>query len=435
MEIFKAAIDAVDPVAAVKRCVRRTESGLLIGEKELAFDDHERILVVGGGKAAAPMARALEELLGDRIAGGVIVVKEGHGLPLQHLRVHEAGHPVPDERGVEGTAEMLELLRQASRRDLVLCVISGGGSALLVSPVEGITLEDKQVVTRLLLGCGADIHEMNAVRKHLSRIKGGGLARVAYPATVFSLILSDVIGDDLNVIASGPAVADPSTFSDAYEVLKKYGVWEQVPASVQERISLGLAGKIPETPKAGEEIFQRCRSALVGTNFTALEAAGAKARQLGYNALVLSSSVEGEAREVAKFYAAIAREMRQSQNPLAPPACILAGGETTVTLRGEGKGGRNQEFALAAALAIDGLEDILILSGGTDGTDGPTDAAGALADGGTIARARSKGIDPWKHLENNDSYHFFQALGDLVMTGPTRTNVMDVYMVLVGGKG
>jgi len=431
LEIFQAALKAVDPIEAVLRYVKRVDDGLQIGEHRFAFKDYDRILVVGAGKAGAPMARALEDLLGDRITDGVIVVKEGHGMQLGHVRIHEASHPVPDERGIKGAEEILSLVKDAGERDLVLCLISGGGSALLVAPAEGVTLEDKQEVTRLLLACGADIHEINTIRKHLSRAKGGGLARFAYPAAVVSLILSDVIGDDLNVIASGPAVPDTSTFADTRQVLEKYDIWDRVPAAVQSRIDQGLKGDIEDTPKAGDAVFKRCFSKLVGTNIQALKAAGLRSEELGYRTLILSSTVEGEAREVAKVLTAIAREVRDSGNPLSAPACILCGGETTVTIRGDGKGGRNQEFVLASALVIDGGANVVVLAGGTDGNDGPTDAAGAIADGSTLVRARAKGLDPLDFLRRNDSYHFFQPLEDLVITGPTRTNVMDVYMLLV----
>jgi hydroxypyruvate reductase len=282
------------------------------------------------------------------------------------------------------------------------------------------------------LACGADIHEINTVRKHLSRAKGGGLARLAYPATVVSLILSDVIGDDLNVIASGPAVPDTSTFADTRQVFDRYDIWHDLPKSVRIRIEQGLAGDIRDTPKAGDDVFQRCYSELVGTNIQALIAAAQAAEQKGYQALILSSVVEGEAREVVKMFTALAKEVRHSAHPIPAPACILCGGETTVTIQGEGKGGRNQEFALAAAVIIEGLDNIVVLSGGTDGTDGPTDAAGAIADGRTLSRAREMQLDPLDFLRRSDSYHFFQPLDDLIITGPTRTNVSDVYMVLVG---
>ena len=430
-EIFQAALKAVDPVEAVFRYVKAADDTLQIGEQRFELKTYDRILVVGAGKAGAPMAKALEELLGDRISDGVIVVKEGHSLPLQNIRIHEAGHPVPDERGVRGAEDILSLAGDAGERDLVLCVISGGGSALLVAPAEGVSLADKQKVTQLLLACGADIHEINTVRKHLSRAKGGWLARFAHPATVVTLILSDVIGDDLNVIGSGPTVPDSGTFADAQAVFKKYDIWERVPSSVKDRIQKGLKGELADTPKSGDNAFQRCYAELVGTNIQALIAASKEAERQGYQPLILSSTVEGEAREVAKVLTAIAKEIRSSGNPLPPPACILCGGETTVTLQGDGKGGRNQELAMAAALAIDGMKNVVVLSGGTDGTDGPTDAAGAIADGTTVLRAGGKGLDPLDYLQRNDSYNFLKALSDLVITGPTRTNVMDVYMVLV----
>ena len=431
LDIFGAALKAVDPVEAILKYVKVVGDELQVGQQRFVFNDYDRILVVGAGKAGAPMARALEDLLGDRIADGVIVVKEGHALPLEYVRIHEASHPVPDERGIKGAEEILSIADKAGKRDLVLCLISGGGSALLVAPAEGVSLEDKQEVTRLLLACGADIHEINTIRKHLSRAKGGGLARFAYPATVVSLILSDVIGDDLNVIASGPAVPDTSTFEEASQILDKYDIRDQVPESVRSRIDRGLKGEVADTPKAGDAVFRQCYFQLVGTNLQALKAAGLKAEGLGYRNLIISSTIEGEAREVSKVLTAIAKEIRNSGNPISAPACILCGGETTVTIRGDGKGGRNQEYALACALSIDGMENVLILAGGTDGNDGPTDAAGAIADGSTLARALAKGLDPLAYLRSNDAYHFFQALEDLVLTGPTRTNVMDVYMLLV----
>jgi hydroxypyruvate reductase len=432
MQIFQAGLQAVDPVEAIVKHVALTGHLLQIGNNRFDLRDYDRILVVGAGKAVAPMAKAVEDLLGDRITDGVIVVKDAHGLPLEKIKVREASHPVPDQRCVKGTEQILSLVEKAGERDLVVCLISGGGSALLIAPVKEVTLEDKQNATRLLLACGATIHEFNTVRKHLSRAKGGRLAQIAHPAAVTSLILSDVVGDDLDVIASGPTVPDSSTFDDAQKILSGYGIWDQLAPSVRNHIEKGMAGKIADTPKAGDAVFQRCSQVLVGTNLQALKAAGKKAEHLGYHALILSSKVEGEAREVAKFYTAIAREILASGHPLNPPACVLAGGETTVTLEGNGRGGRNQEFALASAIAVEGLDGVVVLSGGTDGTDGPTDAAGAIADGTTVARARKKHLDPRDFLQRNDSYAFFQQLQDLVITGPTRTNVMDLYMFLVG---
>ena len=431
-QIFEAGLQAVDPAEAIKRHTRKDKNIFFIGDQQFNLNNFDRILVVGAGKAVAPMAKAMEDLLGDRISGGVIVVKDEHGLPLNKITVREARHPVPDERGVTGTEEILSLVEKAGERDLIICLISGGGSALLIAPVSEISLEDKQKATKLLLASGATIHEFNTVRKHLSRAKGGRLAQMAYPATVASLILSDVVGDDLDVIASGPTVPDSSTFQDADRILHDYDIWDQLASSVRHHIEKGTSSQIEDTPKSDNPAFQKCSQALVGTNLQALEAAAKAAESLGYRSFILSSKVEGEAREVAKFFTAIAKEVPDSENPVKSPVCVLCGGETTVTLQGDGLGGRNQEFALAAALAIEGLDNTVVLSGGTDGTDGPTDAAGAIADGTTVTRARENGLDPKAFLQRNDSYHLFQKLDDLVMTGPTRTNVMDIYLLLIG---
>jgi hydroxypyruvate reductase len=430
--IFQAALAAVDPEEAVRRHLRIENGDLLAQGRRYAMGSCEHIWVVGAGKAVAPMAKALEDLLAERISGGILVVKDGHGLPLKKIRIVEASHPVPDARGVAGTLEILRLLESAGERDLVICLISGGGSALLIAPSEGLRLEDKQAATRSLLACGATIHEINTIRKHLSRAKGGQLARAAHPAAVLSLILSDVVGDDLDVIASGPTVPDRSTFGDTREILERYGIWDRLPPPVCERVLNGVRGVVPETPKTGDPAFGRCSQLLVGSCLGALTAGAAAAERLGYRSLVLTSKVEGEAREVAKAFAAVGKEILGSQHPLARPACVLIGGETTVTLQGDGSGGRNQEFVLAGALALDGIEDVVLLAGGTDGTDGPTDAAGAVADGLTIRRAKALGLDPHDFLKRSDSYHFFKPLGDLLVTGPTRTNVMDVYLLLVG---
>jgi glycerate 2-kinase len=424
--IFDVAVRAVDPEEAIRSHLAFENDLLQIGGVRISLTRYRRVLGVGAGKADAPMAKALE-----RLSAGLIVVKEGHALPLATIAVQEAGHPVPDARGVQGTEKILALVDNAGEQDLIFCVISGGGSALLVAPAEGVTLPDKQEVTRLLLACGATIHEINAVRKHLSRVKGGELARRAYPATVVSLMLSDVVGDDLDVIASGPTIPDSSTFVRAKEVLERYRIWDRVPTSVRRRLEQGIRDEIPETPKAGDKVFERCHYQLVGTNLQALTAAGEKAATLGYRVLILSAGIEGETREIAKAHAAIAKEVVRSENPIPPPACILSGGETTVTLQGDGKGGRNQEFVLAAALALNKEHHIVVLSGGTDGNDGPTNAAGAVADEETLPRAYAAGLDPSRHLAQNDAYPFFAALGDLLITGPTRTNVMDVRIMLV----
>jgi hydroxypyruvate reductase len=417
LAIFKAALRAANPMEGVAARLARED-----------LTRYRHIYVVGAGKAAAAMAKAAERVLGRRIARGLLNVKYGHVAPLRRIELNECGHPVPDRQGVEGARRIAEIASGAGRDDLVLCLISGGASALLPLPADSITLDEKQEVTKMLLACGADIHEMNAIRKHISRIKGGQLARLAYPARVLSLLLSDVIGDDLDVIGSGPTAPDVSTFALARAILQKYGIFERVPASVRDRIESGARGQIPETPKPGDAIFRRVRNLVIGSNKLAVAAAAARARQLGFRTLVLSTFIEGETREIARMHAAIAKEIMHLGRPLKPPACVITGGETTVTLRGDGLGGRNQEFVLAAAIDISGLPNVVVLSAGTDGSDGPTDAAGAIADGRTFTR------DPRapEFLARNDSYHYFEGLRDLVVTGPTNTNVMDVRVILVG---
>jgi len=432
LDIFGAALKAVDPAEAIRRHVHREGSFLKAGSSTFDLSQIRNIFVVGAGKASAPMGAALEEILQDRITEGLLVTKYGHLGPVRRIRLLEAGHPVPDEAGLQAARAILDLVERAGEGDLVIVLISGGGSALLPSPVEGVTLEEKQKLTGLLLACGATIKEINAVRKHLSRIKGGRLAQVAFPAKVLALILSDVVGDPLDAIASGPTAPDPTTFTTAFEILRSYRLLDQVPSSILKHLEAGLEGRIAETPKANDPLFEGVANVIVGSNLLALLAAKARAEELGLRTLILSSSIEGETREVAKVHGAIAREVRSTGHPIPPPACLVSGGETTVTLKGRGKGGRNQEFVLAAALEIEGLSKVVVLSCGTDGTDGPTDAAGALADGETLARAKALGLDPTRFLGENDSYHFFQALGDLVITGPTNTNVMDIRLILVG---
>lgn len=435
-EIFKSCLQAVDPYEAVKRFVRLEGDRLLLGsgtasEMELHLKTFKRISLVGAGKATAPMARAMEEILKERIHQGIINVKYGFTDELAVTEMIEAGHPVPDQNGVEGTRKILHLLTGATERDLIVSLISGGGSALLPHPAGDITLAEKQSLTRSLLGCGASIDEINAVRKHISSSKGGQMARAAFPATVVNLMLSDVVGDRMDVIASGPFVPDTSTFGDVLHIFRKYGL-EDVPPTIMAHVIAGARGEIPETPKEGDHIFDHLFNIIVGSNILALEAAEKKAQSLGYGTLILSSMVEGETREVARVHSAIAKEILKTGRPLGVPACIISGGETTVTIRGKGLGGRNQEFCLAAALDLEGIPPrVVILSGGTDGNDGPTDAAGAVIDPFTVARGRSAGMEAADFLDNNDSYHFFERTSDLLTTGPTKTNVMDVRLVLV----
>ena len=417
LSIFKAALAAADPVDAVLRHLRSRD-----------FSRFQHIYVVGAGKAGASMAMAAERALGRRIAAGLVNVKYGATAKLRRIELNPCGHPLPDEAGVAGSTRIAQIAAQAGEGDLVLCLISGGGSALLPLPAEPITLAEKQATTQLLLACGATIHEFNCVRKHLSRIKGGQLARLAAPAAVESLLLSDVIGDDLDVIGSGPTAPDASTFALARAILEKYGIFDRVPAAVRERIEGGERGQIPETPKQGDSVFAHVRNVVTGSNRRAVDAAAARARELGFRTLVLSTFVEGETREIARMHAAIAKEIVHAGRPLKPPACVITGGETTVTLRGDGLGGRNQEFVLSAAMDIAGLPNVVVFSAGTDGSDGPTDAAGAVADGRTLARNPRAP----EFLARNDSYRFFESLGDLIVTGPTNTNVMDVRLILVG---
>jgi hydroxypyruvate reductase len=417
--IFGTALRAADPQQAAMRYLARRD-----------YSRFRHVYVIGAGKAGASMARAAERALGRMVTGGLVNVKYGHLAKLRRIELNECGHPVPDQRGVAGAERIAEIAAAAGAGDLVLCLISGGASALLPLPAPPVTLEEKQEVTRLLLACGADIHEINTVRKHLSAIKGGQLARLAWPAKVEALLVSDVIGDSPDVIGSGPAAPDPSTFAEAAAVLDRYGIRDKVPAAVRTRIEQGVAGAIDETPKPGEKLFARVRNTVIGGNGLALDAAARQARQLGFRTLVLSSAIAGETREIARMHAAIAREVAERGRPVKPPACIITGGETTVTLRGDGLGGRNQEFVLAAALDIAGLDNVVVFSAGTDGTDGPTDAAGAIADGDTLGRKP----DARRYLDANDSYHYFEALGDLVITGPTNTNVADVRILLIGSR-
>ncbi|MFH2042621.1 MAG: glycerate kinase [Acidobacteriota bacterium] len=431
LDIFLAGVKAVQPDRTIRQHVRLEDSRIFVDDLEFPLRDGTNIHVVGTGKASAAMALSLEEILGDRIKSGLISTKYGHGLPLKKIRVLEAGHPLPDISGLRAGKDIMRLLEGTGEKDLVFFLVSGGGSALLPVPADGISLDDKIKTTDVLLRAGASIHEINTLRKHISAIKGGQLARLVFPSTLVSLIISDVVGNDLDVIASGASVPDRSTFSDCLTVLNKYGLQPHVPESVLYRIRLGTAGFLMENPGPGDSVFERTRTRIIASNVQAAAAAEAKARELGYNAFILSTAIEGETREAALVHTALAEKIHNTGHPSVPPACLISGGETTVTIRGNGKGGRNQEFALAAAIALDECERTAVMSCGTDGTDGPTDAAGAFADGNTVRRAAELGMNARKYLDNNDSYHFFLPLGDLVFTGPTHTNVMDLRVVLM----
>jgi hydroxypyruvate reductase len=433
--IFWAGINAVDAQKAVAHHLSTDirNDVLRIGTSTaLPLSQFKRVFIVGAGKAAAPMTAALEQVLAPAFTPeGVVNVKYGHTTPRpRFVSLNECGHPLPDSEGVAGARQIERILDQLTEKDLLFVLVSGGASALLPAPAKGITLGEKQHTTDLLLRAGADIFELNAVRKHLSTLKGGQLAVRANPATIVALILSDVIGNRLDVIGSGLTAPDLSTFNDALAVLEKYSLGESVPASVLRRLSMGAHGEIAETPKSDASLHHAVHNLVIGSNRLAIQSAARAAADLGYRTLILSSTLQGEAREIARMHVEILREVISSGNPIDLPACLLSGGETTVTVRGAGKGGRNQEFALAAAIAAEGLPSAVILSAGTDGTDGPTDAAGAIVDGTTAARAIAMGLSPRESLSRNDSYPILDALGDLFKTGSTGTNVMDLIVLL-----
>ena len=430
-QIWEAALDAANPATCIHKNLKIHNNVLSVGDRELRIDG--KLIVIGAGKAASRMAQVVEEMLGTRITGGLVVTKYEHALPLQRIRQVEAGHPIPDEAGVGAVREMLELLKGLRAEDIVLCLLSGGGSALWPAPAEGITLAQKQEVTSLLLRAGATILELNAVRKHLSSIKGGQLAARAAPARLVSLIMSDVIGDPLDFIASGPTAPDTTSFPEALAIIQKYAV--AVPAAVTERLLAGARGQIPDTPKVGDPLFRNVDNLIIANNRLLVDAAARKASALGFKTVILGTEVEGEAKDVAGFFAAIAKEIGRSGNPVSPPACVLAAGETTVTVRGRGLGGRNQEMALAWAIAMASRATAIpccFASVATDGSDGPTDAAGGLVDPLTSRRAVDLGLVPSRYLMDNDSRNFLKATGDLIVTGPTQTNLMDLQILLAG---
>lgn len=431
--IYTSAIEAVEPGNAIRNHLKLEGNELSLFVNNILrsrFDlsKFERVIVVGAGKATANMALAVEEILGPRIDAGLIVVKYGYTAPLSIIETREGGHPLPDESGFRATEELLGLLSSTTDKDLVISLISGGGSALLPAPPAPVTLHDKIATTNLLLKSGASIHEINTLRKHLSRVKGGQLARAASPATVLNLMISDVVGDTMASIASGPFVPDPATFKDAGEVIEKYALWDVLPDTVTGRIRAGINGDIEDTPDANDPLFGQVTNQIIASNIIALKAARDTAEELGYNTMILSSMIEGDTTEAARFHGAIAREIRLTSYPLSRPACVISGGETTVQIHGDGKGGRNTELALQLAHYLDGEEGIFAASVGTDGTDGPTDAAGAWI---TPATLQGREEAAMKAINNNDSYSFFHSAGSLIKTGPTNTNVMDCRVMLI----
>ena len=431
LESLEAALKVADPIEIIRSKLSLKNSTLHVDSHSFNLEKFKNIYVLGGGKATGAMADALERVLEKQITRGLVNVPRGTISKTAIIELHEASHPIPDEAGVEGTRRMLEIAEQAEKDDLVICLISGGGSSLMPLPRNGISINDKREITNALLKCGATINEFNTVRKHISDFKGGWLAKRAYPATILNLILSDVVGDPLDFIASGPTVPDSTTFSDAVKVLEKYKLWEQTPASIQKVLSDGKKDLIPETPKTNDEAFKKVHNIVVGNNRLASLAACEHSKLRGLRALLLTATLEGEARHVGTVLASVAREVLLSGNPVKKPACIVAGGETTVTVTGKGRGGRNQEIALAAAMKLDGMNGVVVTSLTTDGVDGPTDAAGAIVDGKTVTRASRMGLTPERFLADNDSYSFFSRLSDLVLTGPTGTNVNDVTAITV----
>jgi glycerate 2-kinase len=430
-EIFTAGVQSADPAAAVRRALDLREGRLRVEERSYALDSIRNLFIAGCGKAAAPMAFAAQEILGARITGGLVIVKYGHKRPLEKIEIVEAGHPIPDIAGVQGARRLIDLARRCRREDLLLFLLSGGASALFACPANGLSLEDKQQATDALLKSGATIHEINAVRKHISQVKGGRLAQLTAPARLIGLMLSDVVDDAPETIGSGPTAPDRTTYADCLQVIHRYDLSRRMPPAILDYLSRGARQEIAETPKRFDRIFENVQNVIVGNNRLALAAARARAEALGYRAWMSTEPMQGESRVAAKRHAALVKDVIRTGEPVLRPACLLSGGETTVTVVGSGQGGRNQEFALAAAMEIENLDGVVILSGGTDGTDGPTEAAGGIVDGATIRRGKGKQLDAEKFLARNDSYNFLHASDDLLITGPTLTNVMDLQITLI----
>lgn len=428
-QIFLAGVAGVLPDQLIRSQVRLMKNILSVAENNYDLSSIRNIYVIGAGKASALMAREIESLLGERITKGHIIVKYGHGCDLKFITITEAGHPLPDANGVAAARQILEIAQSADEHDLVICLISGGASSLLADFPEGSSLNELQQVNELLVKSGAGIKEINTVRKHLSGIKGGQLARAIYPAKAVSLILSDVVGDPLAVIASGPTSYDNSTYADALAVIKAYELENKFPKTMMRHLQDGIAGWLPETPKAGDKVFEHIKNLIIGSNNIALNAAADKAQALGFATHIITDALEEDYTEVADFI--LTTIERFSNDHKEKPLCLLFGGEPTVKVTGNGLGGRNQHLALYCALKLQRMKGISLLCAGTDGNDGPTDAAGAIVDGTTAEKARSAGIDPQEYLNKADSYHFFKQAGGHILTGSTKTNVMDMMVVLI----
>lgn len=430
LEGAEAALSAVEPSKLMKSKVRLAGRKLIADSNVIDLEKFKKVFVIGGGKAALPMAEALESILADKITAGIVNVLDSQlrtAKGKRRIRLHAATHPLPSIVGQEGVLQMLELVGKPDPGTLVICLISGGGSAMLPLPAEGVDLVEKVEITRRLLHSGATIQELNAVRKHLSATKGGRLAERLYPNRVLSLVISDVVGNRLDSIASGPLYPDPSTFKDAERILKKYGIWKDLTPGAEKELGDGVAGLVPETPKPGSRFFTKVSNVIIGGNDDACDAVTRRLNRLKCRSEVLTTGYEGEARSAGMFMGSVVSYKGRKSRP----AGYVAGGETTVSVKGDGRGGRNQEFAIGAAMKIDGNKGIALISLGTDGLDGSTDAAGALVDGSTIERSKAIGRFAEESLLRNDSYTFFESLGDLVMTGPTGTNVNDIAVAVL----
>jgi len=429
-QIFLAGIESVLPDQLIRKQVFLKGDTLFISSYQFSLENINRIFVIGAGKANALMAKEIESILGNRITEGHVVVKYGHACELKYISVSEAGHPMPDNNGYLSTQKILKIAKKAEENDLIICLISGGGSALLTDFPEGATLNDIIVTNDLLTKSSADIKEINTVRKHLSNVKGGQLAKAAHPARLVSLILSDVIGDPIDVIASGPTVADPTTFGDAMRILKKYDLHSKIPKQLLNHLQKGVDKQYPETPKPGDSIFENTKNIIIGNNKIALEAASEKAKTMSLHPVIVNSALEGDTIKIAEQLIDTALKF-QSENAIKKPCCLLFGGETTIKVNGSGTGGRNQHLALYAALLLKNKKGITLLSAGTDGSDGPTSAAGAVVDSKTREGALALDMTIEKYLTNFDSYYFFEKAGGHIITGPTMTNVMDLIVVII----
>ena len=423
--LIQSSLEAADPGNAMKRTIIRKTNELCINKVRYDLAKYQRIVCVGAGKSSAHMAQTLEEILGQYLESGMVIVKDGYGIPTQTIRVVEANHPIPDSRGSRATKQILQIVKGLTKKDLLIVLLSGGASSLLCAPAPGLTLQDKRRTTNLLLRCGATIHELNTVRKHLSLVKGGLLAQ-STSAKILTFMMSDVLGDDQPTIGSGPTVPDPTTFTEAKEILENYQIWKNIPTRVRNHLEHGICGSVPETWKSKT----RSHSIVLANNQTAIDGMAKEAKRLGLRPCILETPLQGEAKDLGTILGAMAKDIREFGNPVRSPACLIVGGEPTVTVTGKGKGGRAQECVLAAAQELTGLTNVVVAGFGTDGTDGPTEVAGALVDDKTVQRAKKKGLSIESSLEKHDSYTLFKNVGGHIITGPTKTNVNDIYIIL-----